>query len=258
MTLIDTHCHLTEPPLIENLDGVLARAQDRGVERVLVPAYDRASWETVAAVASLEGVSVAFGLHPWAVGEGLDRDALGRALDGGAAIAVGEIGLDTKVEGYGPELRERQLEALRPQLELASERDLPVMLHCRGAHDDLIDELDRIAERRGRPLAGVVHAFSRSAELARRYTRLDLYISFAGTVTRPRARARRCAAELPLKQMLLETDAPSIALEGVRAEEVEPHHCRAVAEAVAELRGESLEEISRRTTANARALFRLD
>jgi TatD DNase family protein len=102
----------------------------------------------------------------------------------------------------------------------------------------------------------MVHAFSRGPDLARRFLDLGLMLSFGGAITRPRAeRARRSAREVPLESILLETDAPSIGMEGLRPEEVEPCHTRSVAPVLAELRGMKLEEVARATTANARRLF---
>ena len=195
---------------------------------VVVPAWTRSSWDEVARLAELE-----------------------RRLDGPKVVGIGEIGLDGKVTGVDLDL---QVRVLRPQLELAAERDLPVMLHCRGEHDLLARVLSEVG-RRVRPVRGVMHAFSRSVDLARRFLDLGLSISFAGTITRPRARARKTAAALPLDAILIETDAPSIALEGIPPEKVEPAHTRDVAETLAMLRSEPLEEVARRTTDNARRLF---
>jgi TatD DNase family protein len=251
--LIDTHCHLTMDPLWSDLDGVLGRAADRGVTDVVVPAYDLASWERVTSLAGRQGVHVAFGLHPWAAAEDLDQATLDRALEEHGAVAVGEIGLDFKVDGAD---RERQRAVLRAQIDVAASRDLPVLLHCRGAFEEL---LSLLADYRPLGLRGAIHAFSRGPELARRFAGAGLAVAFGGAITRPRAdRARRAAAALPLDRVLLETDAPSISLEGVPPEQVEPGHVRDVAEALASLRGATLEEVAGRTMENAKRLLGLD
>jgi len=236
-------------PLDAGVTDALARARDEGVSRVVVPAYDTASWTAVARLATEhEGVFPALGLHPWAAGEGLDRPRLREALAAARAVAVGEIGLDYKIEAPG---KSRQREVLTRQLELALELDLPVILHCRGAFDDL---LAIIGERSG--LRGVFHAYSRGPELAARCVAAGLHLGFGGAVTRPRAkRPRRSAQVAPESSLLLETDAPSIGLEGVPPESAEPRHVRAVAAALAELRATTPDHIAEVTTANARRLF---
>lgn len=250
--LIDTHCHLSEPPMVSRLDEVLARARAAGVVGVVAVSYDVASWAAVAEAARRPGVVAAYGIHPWVASEGVDRGELERALDRPGVAAVGEVGLDFEIERVD---RGRQAEVLRLQLELAAERDLPVVLHCRGAFEALLDLLDDMGARRPR---GVIHAWSRSPELARRFLDLGYSLGLAGTITNPRARrARASARALPLDRLMVETDAPSIGLDGVVRDEVEPRHARDVAEALARLRGADLATIARSTTENARRLFRL-
>ena len=234
----------------------MRRARRAGVKALVAVSYDRASWHVAALASRLDGVFAAYGLHPWATGgarpEGLDRDELERALDEPRAVAVGEIGLDFEVDGHD---RAAQLEALGAQLEVALERHLPVVLHCRAAFEPL---LGMIAEVGGGELRGVVHAYSRSPELARRVLDLGLDIGLGGVIASPRAkRARAAAAALPLDRIVLETDAPSIAIAGRRAADVEPQHVGEVARALAGLRGVDLDTIARSTTHNARELFRL-
>ncbi len=292
MNLVDTHCHLNHPPLGADPGGVLARAAAAGVGRVVVPAYDAASWDDLARLGLLPGVAVALGLHPW-----LAHDLAGQvAVLGGApvvpvidpyavafaappaapgdddptvaarqlvdhlaarlastrAVAIGEIGLDTKISASG---LPQQLPLLERQLALAVDLDLPVILHCRGAFEEL---LDAIARHGGR-LRGVLHAYSRGPELAARFVAAGLHVALGGAVTRGRAKqVRRAAQTIPLGRLLLETDAPAIGLEGIPPEQTEPCHVREVARAVAALRGKAVGSVAAVTTANAEALFGLD
>ncbi|MCK9464248.1 MAG: TatD family hydrolase [Proteobacteria bacterium] len=249
MELWDTHCHLTLPPLSGDVDGALARAREASVAHVVVPAYDVASFADVAALADRPGVRTAIGLHPWAAGAALSRAELEAALDAGRAAAVGEIGLDFKVEGAD---RPRQIAALELQLDVAVARDLPVLLHCRGAFEELAAAL---APLRGR-VRGVLHAFSRGPDLARRFLDLGLMLAFGGAITRPSAgSARKSAAFAPADRVLLETDAPSIGIDGVPPEETEPRHVREIAFALAAVRGVGLAEIAAATSENARLMF---
>lgn len=251
--MVDTHCHLYMEPLFGDAEGVLSRAVETGVTMVVVPAFDTASWSQVRELCRTTGVFPALGLHPWKAAEGLDLKTLRQELEDTGAVAVGEIGLDSKVDPPALELQSR---VLTDQLDLALEMDLPVILHCRGCFDEMISILSK--ERyRGR-LRGVMHAYSRSPQLARRLLDLGLYLAFGGAVTRPRAeRARRSAATVPMDRILLETDAPSIGMEGINPESVEPAHVLRVAESVAHLRGITPEETARMTTRNAKRLFGL-
>ncbi len=248
MPFVDTHCHLNFDPLARDVSGVLERARQVGVTRTVVPAYDLASWPAVRALVQRPGIDIALGLHPWRAEEPLDARALLRIASESAAVAIGEIGLDFKVDAPA----ERQMEVLELQLDVATELGLPVILHVRGAFEPLIGLL----EKRRAPVKGVIHAFSRGPELAKRFLDLGLYIAFGGAITRGRAqRARRAAATVPTDRILLETDAPSIGLEGVPPEQVEPRHVVPIAEALAGIRGCSVDEVAEMTTANATALF---
>jgi len=257
MILVDTHCHLYSAPLGAEAAGVVGRAAARGVSRIVVPAYDEPSWTDLPPLAGLPGVHVAYGIHPWVAAEADPATlnaTLGAALAGARrAVAVGEIGLDAKLGLEGPDLAV-QLAVLRPQLELAVDLDLPAILHCRGAFEELLAEVERFGGR----LRGVLHAFSRGPELAGRFTAAGLALGLGGAVTREKARVRRAAQKLPLDMFVLETDAPSIGLADVPPAETEPHHVADVAVALAELRGESLETIAEVTTAHACRIFGLD
>ncbi len=258
LVLIDTHCHLNMPPLADNAEEVLTRAANRGVAHVIVPAYEESTWPEVAALGARPNVYPAFGVHPWVAHQVPSgallkefQKKLATQLTSENAIAVGEIGLDTKVEDWGlPE----QLPVLEIQLALAADLDLPVILHCRGAFEELLTAVNK---HQGQ-LRGVLHAYSRGPELAERFIAAGLHIALGGAVTRDRAkRVRQAAARLPLDKIVLETDAPSIGLDGVLPADTEPGHVRDIAEAVAALRGEPLDTIAEVTTANACRLFNL-
>ncbi len=130
-------------------------------------------------------------------------DRLRPVLDRDKVVAMGEIGLDYKIPRYD---RHRQMEVLRTQLDVAVERGLPVILHCRGAFDDLLDVL---ASYNG-DVKGILHAFSRGPQLAQRFIDQGLSLGFGGAITRPGAiRCQKSAEVVPLAHIVLETDAPS-------------------------------------------------
>jgi TatD DNase family protein len=250
MMLIDTHCHLNFPPLAADISGVLSRAKSRDVLRIVVPAYDTVSWTAIAELGRRPNIYPALGVHPWVADQPVSLDNLADQLMKHNAVAVGEIGLDFKV--HVPRKSQRVL--FEGQLRLAAELDLPVLLHVRGAFDEMLATL---AECEPRP-SGVIHAFSRGPELAARFLSLGFHIAFGGAITHPRAtRARRAAKSVPLERIVLETDAPSIALEGIAPADVEPAHTADVAAALAEIREQPLETIAEVTTENANRLFRL-
>lgn len=251
MRLIDTHVHLDFEYLRRDLPTILARARAAGVVGFVLPAYARSGWKLVAETAAAHtDVHPALGLHPWKAGEGIDTDDLRDRLRAIGAVAVGEIGLDTVVEAPGLDV---QLPVFRTQLRLARELDLPAILHCRGAFDAFCETVATEG-----PVRGVVHAFSRGPELARRFLDLGLHLGLGGAVTRPRAkRVRRSAETVPLDRIVLETDAPGLGLDGVPDGENEPANVRRVADALAELRGVPVTEIAETTTRNAHDLFRL-
>lgn len=249
MRLFDTHCHLSIEPLSKRLDAVLSRAYAVGVDRFMVPAFDLASWSEVEALHGFEGVFCALGLHPWAAEEKLDPAELEERLIGSGCRAMGEIGLDYEVQSPSKGIQKSILER---QLSIACDIDLPVLLHCRKAFDDLLSLVLSFSPG----LRGVLHAFSRSPEVAGPFLEAGLHIAFGGAVTRAGARrARASAAMIPPDRILFETDAPSIGMEGLSPLEVEPCHLVRVAEAVAAIRGTTPGEIAVIATANAVRLF---
>ncbi len=250
MGWFDTHCHLDMGALAGHAAEAVAAARDEGVEHVLAVAYDRASLSTVPCLAGLPGVAIALGQHPWVAHEELGRDELAALIADTGAVAVGEIGLDFRYDEAAP--RERQVAQLTWQLEMAVDLGLPVSLHVRGAFDELLTLLARFRPR----LRGAVHAFSRGSALAERFVGMGMHIAFGGAVTQENARAAHEAARaVPLDRLLVETDAPAIALQGCPAADVGPRHAAQVGRALARLRGLAPDELARISTDNARRLF---
>lgn len=256
--LVETHCHLFQPPLLSDWEGAIGRSAASGVSAIVIPAYDRASWARIDEMITQQNNSkvtlyAAYGVHPWVAAEG-GVSALRQRLEGDRVVAVGEIGLDSMIEGADIP---QQMAVLREQLQLAVAMDLPVILHCRGLFEQMLGLL-REMRSEGKNLHGVIHAFTKSIELARRFTDLGLHLGFGGAVTRQRAGVRRTVAAVKEEHILLETDAPSIGLEEVRAHDAEPMHVRDVALAIAEIRGQTLADVAGQTTKNAKSLFRID
>lgn len=249
--LYDSHCHLDASEFDPDRDEVVARARAAGVTRQLVPAVDRASWPAIRALCAADpGLRPAYGLHPMFVDrhQPADLDALAEWLARERPAAVGECGLDYFVDGLDPDTQRRYFQR---QLELAREFDLPVVLHARRAVDEVIASLRRVGG-----LRGVVHSWSGSEEQARQLFGLGFHLGIGGPVTFERAqRLRRTVSTMPVQWLLLETDAPDQPDAAHRGERNEPGRLPGVLAVVAQLRGQTPEELAAATSANAERLF---
>ena len=168
-------------------------------------------------------------------------------------VAIGELGLDL----FRDKNLAEQLAILRPQLDLAVELNLPVIVHCRDAAEPMLEEL-RAREARGVCPSGVMHCWGGTPEEMHQFLDLGFYVSFSGTVTFPKALpTHECARQVPQDRFLVETDCPFLAPVPRRGKRNEPAFVAAVASRVAELREQSLEDVAMSSTTNARALFKL-
>lgn len=251
--MIDSHCHLDAAEFDLDRDAVLSRARAAGVGAQVIPAVALSGFAKLRALCNAHAdLYPAYGLHPMYLAE--HRPAhladLRGWLERERPVAVGECGLDFFVEGLDAGEQRRCFTA---QLELAREFELPVIVHARRAVEEVIATIRRIGG-----LRGVVHSYSGSAEQARQLGDLGFLIGLGGPITYARAhRLRSLVAAMPIEFLLLETDAPDQPLSTHRGERNEPSHLREVAATVAELRCESVDEVTRATTRNARRLFGL-
>ena len=173
------------------------------------------------------------------------------ALDDRRLVAVGEIGLDYYVDGLD---RDRQQQLFEAQLKIARAADLPVILHVRKAHDDVLSTLKRVRVR-----GGICHAFNGSLQQAGQYMDLGFRLGFGGMLTYERSsRLRGLAGALPLEMLVLETDAPDMTVARHRGERNSPEYLPDCLAALAAVRGETEQHVANVTTANARAVLRLD
>lgn len=252
LEIFDSHVHLDAPEFDADRAQVLRDARTAGVTGMLVPAVAAATWPKLHDLCGANpDLHPAYGLHPCSMAQHADSDvdALADWLRTHPAAAVGECGLDF-FEATAD--RDRQVRLLRGQFELAHHFDLPLVLHARRAFEAVILELREF----GKPLRGVVHSFSGSAEQARQLWQLGFCVGIGGPVTYARAgRLRRTAAELPVAQLLLETDAPDQTDASHRGSRNQPAFLVDVLHCVARLRGDDPAELARATTANARRLF---
>ena len=260
MTLIDTHSHLYEPEFDDDRTEAVERALASGVRTMLLPAIDSESHDRMFSLARQypETFRVMMGLHPTSVNDNPRwRDELAtveRLLDsppeGIRFVGVGEIGLDLY---WSQDFRQEQVEAFRTQCELALHHNLPVAVHTRNAYDKMTEIVE---EFRGQGLRGVFHAFNESAEVYRRLRECgDFLFGIGGVVTYKRAQIAETIVEMPLEDIVLETDCPYLTPVPYRGKRNESAYVAYVCRRIAELKGLNEDIVAAATTDNARRMF---
>jgi len=259
--MLDTHAHLDDESFAENLDAVLGRARRAGVEAIVCPAIGAASSEAVVRLAAQHAeLLAAVGIQPNYCAEAAqhDWDRVVSLVDQPRVVAVGETGLDRHWDFTPFDLQQDYFDR---HLRLAHRRALPVVIHCREAEEDLLPMLHQAAARG--PLRGVIHSFSGDLDFADECVDLGLCVSFAGAVTYRNKKFEplwQAAQTVPDDRLLIETDSPYLVPHPLRGKRKrnEPAHVKLVAERLAELRGQTVEQIDALTSKNARRLFGLD
>jgi len=259
MSYFDTHAHLDQDDFDADRVEVIARARAAGVDGLLCVAVSAATSQAVVGLAEKYDLFAAVGIHPNSAAEAAsdDWDCIVSLLASPRVVALGETGLD-RYWDYTP--LPVQQEFLDRHLRLAQERDLPVLLHCRDAAEDLLPMLREAVARK--PLRGIIHAFSGDAAMAAECVALGFHISFAGNVTYSNKKfetLRAAAKTVPNDRILIETDSPYLVPQIYRGKQRrnEPANIVHTAAMLAELRGTPVERIAALTTANARRLFRI-
>ena len=257
--MIDSHCHIAGPEFADDLGPVVERARAAGLARafVILAADDELELRQAEEVRQRWGdVRFSIGVHPHAAGTyGSDPREAARRVDGAfeaqpLARAVGEIGLDYHYD-FAP--RDVQQAVFRQQIRLARRLNRPIVIHTREAEEDTFRILD---EERAREIGGVFHCFTGDRDMAQRALDIGFHLSLAGIVTFPRAlELKEVARMVPLDRLLIETDSPFLAPVPFRGKRNEPARVRHVAEAVAEIRGVSVELIAAATDENFERLF---
>jgi TatD DNase family protein len=249
---VDTHAHLQWSSFDGDREEVIVRAREAGVEDIVNIGFDvDGSRKAIELAEKHKGLWATVGIHPHQASqfnEGI-LDILRKLCENPRVVAVGEIGLD-----YYRNLsaKEAQRKAFRAQLLFAAELKLPVVIHDRDAHAEI---LDMLSEFKGE-IRGVMHYFSGSREMAEECIESGFYISFAGPVTFPDSiNQHEIAKRIDLNRMLLETDSPWLAPRNARGKRNEPAFIPFIARKIASLRGIPLEELAEATTQNAMEIF---
>jgi TatD DNase family protein len=257
MQLIDTHLHLDEEAFRPDREEVIARALAAGVETMITIGISAASSRAAVELAQTHPpLFAAVAIQPNYVSQAApgDWEVIEELATRPKVVAVGETGLDRYWDHAPFDL---QVEFFDKHLELARRLNLPFIVHCREAEQDVVAQLRRAASGGG-PLRGVMHSFCGDAQTAAACVELGMFISFAGMVTfKKNDGLRAVAAEVPLDRLLVETDSPYLAPTPFRGKRNEPAFVRNTAETLAAVRKLSLEELAQVTTDNARRLFGL-
>lgn len=258
--LIDTHAHLNFNAYQNDLDEVIRRSLDNDVWMLNVGSQYETSKKAVEIAENYqEGVWAAVGLHPIHVNEeGFYYEKYKDLAKSKKMVAIGETGLDyyyrpkskTKLEQF----KNKQKEAFLKHLELAKELKLPIIFHCRVAHDDLLDILNQQLAISNQQLRGVIHCFTGTWEQAKKYLEMGFYLGFNGIIFK--LNLDEVIKKTPLEKILVETDCPyltPVPMEGRN----EPIYVKYVAQKISEIKNISFDKVAEITTQNAKKLFKI-
>ncbi len=256
MSLIDSHCHLDSAEFNDDREAVIDRALAAGVEHMMAIGTGEGPPDLEAGIRMADQYPAFYatvGIHPHDAAKAASDDftRLADLLAHPKVLAVGEIGLDYHYD-FSP--REVQKSAFIIQMEIAAQSRKPIVIHTREAWDDTLALIEQHWTPHG--IGGIMHCFSGGPEEARRALDLGFYLSFGGIVTFPKALAVQEAAKMtPRDRILIETDAPYLAPVPKRGKRNEPELMVHTARKLAELRGESYEDVCSATTENFRRLL---
>ncbi|MGF3106252.1 TatD family hydrolase [Rossellomorea sp. DUT-2] len=254
--LFDTHVHLNAEQFDEDLEEVISRAREAGVEKMVVVGFDRPTINrAMELIEQYEFLYASIGWHPVDAIDLKDEDLawIEELSNHPKVVAIGEMGLDYH---WDKSPKDVQKEVFRKQIHLAKKVKLPIIIHNRDATQDIVDIL---REEGAEEVGGIMHCFSGSPEIAQECVDMNFYISLGGPVTFKNAKKpKEVAREIPLEKLLIETDCPYLAPHPNRGKRNEPAYVKLVAEQIAELKEVSLEEVENITTENAKKLFNIN
>jgi TatD DNase family protein len=253
--MFDTHAHLQDAKLRGDLENILKRAREAGVEQITCIGYDLpSSREAVQLAQKYRQIYAAVGVHPHDA-KTMTEDILEKLkilAQDPKVVAIGEIGLDY-YRNLSPRIT--QMEAFIEQIKLAHEIGKPIIIHDRDAHQDIIETVKKYKAGKN---GGIMHCYSGNLPLALEAIKAGFYISFAGPLTYKNAyKPQEVAAKIPMDWLLVETDCPYLTPEPLRGKVNEPAHVRYVIEKMAVLRNQHPDEVAYLTARNARKVYRI-
>ena len=253
--LIDTHAHLEMPEFKRDLEAVIQKAKESGVEYIFTVGTEKKDWKRALEIANSQpSIYAILGVHPHNAKEIDDQTypMLKELCRNGKVKAFGEIGLDF-FRNLSP--RDIQLKRFREQVGLAKGLGLPIVVHDREAHQETMEIL---RSEKAEECGGIIHCFSGDYEMAKVCMDMGFYISVPGSITFKNAESfREIVKRIPLESLLLETDAPFLTPEPFRGKRNEPSYVRYTAQKVAEVKKVSFEKVAEVTTENAMRIYRL-
>lgn len=244
----DTHCHIYKE-YYENIEEVLKNAKKSNVNRMINNGCDKKSNEEVLELTkNYENIYGAIGIHPENIEEYKEEDLkwIEENLKQSKIIAIGEIGLDYH---YTKENKTEQIKLLERQLKIAERYHLPVIIHSREATEDTINTLKKYK------VTGVIHSFSGSLETAKIYIKMGYLLGINGVITFKNSKLKEVIKEIPLENIILETDSPYLTPEPFRGKKNEPARIKEIAEFICDLKGISLEDLATITNHNIKRIF---
>ncbi|MGN1182063.1 MAG: TatD family hydrolase [Faecalibacillus sp.] len=246
----DTHCHLNSDELYENYENFIERALNNQVSQMVVVGYDLCSSKRAVELAKKYSfIYAAVGIGPNDCLNTTDQDLsiIDEYLNEPKVVALGEIGLDYYWDDVS---KDKQKEIFLKQINIAKIHDKPISIHCRDAYEDTYQMLKQNGHR------GIMHCYSGSPEMAKRFIDLGFYISLAGPVTFKNARVPKDVAEkIGLEYLLIETDCPYLTPHPYRGKLNEPANVIYIAQEIAKLKNMEIEDVARKTTFNAKKIF---
>tara|TARA_A100001388_G_scaffold246252_1_gene205147 strand:- start:257 stop:1051 length:795 start_codon:yes stop_codon:yes gene_type:complete len=256
--LIDSHCHLIFENFDKDLEDVFLRLRSRGIKKLVHACCELQEIPKLKKIShDFNEVYYSVGLHPleakkWELSS---KSILRRsAQEDRKVVAIGELGLDF----FKTENKDQQINALIPQMELACELKLPVIIHCRDAASEMLEICNELSKN-GKCPRGVLHCWTGTPKEMKQFLDLGFYISFSGIVTFPKAHEiHECARIVPSDRYLIETDSPFLAPVPHRGKRNEPAFVENVANFIASLRSTELVIIAKESTENAEDLFKFD
>ncbi|USL36443.1 TatD family hydrolase [Priestia megaterium] len=251
--LFDTHVHLNAEQYEDDLQEVINRALEKGVQNMVVVGFDEPTIKKAIQIAeTYDFIYASVGWHPVDAVDMTDEHLawIEELAQHPKVVALGEMGLDYH---WDKSPKEVQKDVFRRQIRLARKVNLPIIIHNRDATEDVVTILK---EEHVEEVGGIMHCFTGSIEVAKQCMDMNMYISFGGPVTfKNSKKPKEVATELPLDKLLIETDCPYLTPHPFRGKRNEPGYVSYVAEQIAELKGITYEELAAITTANAKKLF---
>lgn len=253
MIITDTHTHLYSEAFDEDRKEAIQEAIDQDVKRFFIPAIDSETTESMYELekAFPENIFLMMGLHPTHVKENYEEELkhVGAELDRREFYAVGEIGIDLH---WDESTLEIQKDAFRRQIQMAKERNLPIVIHCRKAFDEIFEILESEKDDK---LFGIFHCFTGNLEQARQALSYNMKLGIGGVVTFKNGGIDKFLNQIPLEEIVLETDSPYLAPKPFRGKRNNPVYILKVAEKLAELYDMPINKIAEITTKNSKEVF---